>query len=83
MNFPVVEEWRPFTLDGKQRMGGHVVSYANDFYFLTVRGSGHMLPSYKPASAYVMMKSFIQQTPFPRYVAPSKLKNDDDWESIL
>jgi len=39
------EAWRPWTLDGCQRMGGYLTSYAGDFAFLTIRGSGHMVSS--------------------------------------
>ena len=38
------EAWRPWTLDGKQRMGGYVVSLEGNFHYLTIRGSGHMVP---------------------------------------
>merc|ERR1719424_1803888 len=48
INVTESEAWRPWTLDGKQRMGGYVVSYPGDFYYLTIRGSGHMVPEYKP-----------------------------------
>ena len=44
LGFDEVEAWRPWTLDGKQRMGGYVTRYVNDFDFLTIRGSGHMVP---------------------------------------
>ena len=37
------EAWRPWTTDGKMRMGGYVVSYPGDFHYLTIRGSGHMV----------------------------------------
>ena len=42
LGFDEVEAWRPWTLDGKQKMGGYVTRYVNDFDFLTIRGSGHM-----------------------------------------
>ena len=38
------QSWRPWTLDGCQRMGGYVTRYEGDFDFLTIRGSGHMVP---------------------------------------
>ena len=44
INVTESEPWRPWTLDGKQRMGGYVVSYPGDFTYLTIRGSGHMVP---------------------------------------
>lgn len=41
------EGWRPWTLDGKQAVGGYVTRYAHDFDFLTIRGAGHMVPEYQ------------------------------------
>jgi hypothetical protein len=32
--------WRPWTVDGKQYIGGYVTRYANDFDYLTIRGAG-------------------------------------------
>ncbi len=49
------ETWRPWTLDGQQRMGGYVTRYAGNFDFLTIRGSGHMVPQYKPPAALEMI----------------------------
>ena len=43
-----IEEWRPWTLDGNQFMGGYVTRYKGNFDFLTIRGSGHMVPEFKP-----------------------------------
>ena len=37
------EPWRPWTLDGKQRMGGYVVTWPGNLHYLTIRGSGHMV----------------------------------------
>lgn len=48
LGFKETEEWRPWTIDGKQYMGGYVTRYENNFDFLTIRGSGHMVPEYKP-----------------------------------
>ena len=44
LGFAELQEWRPWTLDGKQRVGGYVTRYAGSFDFLTIRGSGHMVP---------------------------------------
>jgi serine carboxypeptidase-like clade 1 len=42
------EAWRPWTVDGSSYVGGYVTRYAGQLDFLTVRGSGHMVPEYKP-----------------------------------
>ena len=47
LGLPETEPWRPWTYDGKQYMGGSVTTYkegTNDFFFVTIRGAGHMVP---------------------------------------
>jgi carboxypeptidase C (cathepsin A) len=44
MRLPETQAWRPWTRDGKQQMGGYVTRYEGGFDFLTIRGSGHMVP---------------------------------------
>ena len=71
LNVSASEEWRPWTTDGKQRMGGYVVSYPGDFHYLTIRGSGHMVPEYKPDVTLSFITDFVQGKPYKPYVAPS------------
>lgn len=70
INVTETEAWRPWTTDGKQRMGGYVVAYPGDFHYLTIRGSGHMVPEYKPAVTLSFMTSFIKGEPYKAYVPP-------------
>ena len=63
------EAWRPWTLDGCQRMGGYATRYAGDFDFVTVRGAGHMVPQFKPEAALAMMRSWIAGESWLRYNA--------------
>ena len=42
LGFAEKESWRPWTLDGQQRMGGYVTRYEGGFDFLTIRGSGYV-----------------------------------------
>ena len=65
-------EYRGLPLDGKQRMGGYVVKYAGDFHYLTIRGSGHMVPEYKPQASLSFLKRFLSGEDYPRYVAPPR-----------
>ncbi|XP_058488264.1 lysosomal protective protein [Solea solea] len=48
--------------DGRQ-VGGFVKEFDN-MTFLTVKGSGHMVPSDKPAAAFTMFSNFIKRLPF-------------------
>ena len=40
LGIPETEPWRPWTIDGKQYIGGYVTRYENDFDYLTIRGAG-------------------------------------------
>jgi len=65
------QSWRPWTRDGKIKMGGYVTRYEGNFDYLTIRGSGHMVPEYKPEAAFVFLKSFLDDVDYPHYVKPT------------
>jgi len=71
LGFKEVEEWRPWTIDGKQWMGGSITRYEHDFDFVTVRGSGHMVPQYKPRVSYEWITNFLENKPYKKYDGPS------------
>jgi carboxypeptidase C (cathepsin A) len=48
-------------------MGGYVIRYKGSFDFLTIRGAGHMVPTYKPDSAFAMIKAWIKNEEYPRF----------------
>uniref|UniRef100_A0A8C6T4U9 Carboxypeptidase n=1 Tax=Neogobius melanostomus TaxID=47308 RepID=A0A8C6T4U9_9GOBI len=48
--------------DGKQ-VGGFVKEFSN-IAFLTIKGSGHMVPTDKPAAAFTMFSRFIRREPY-------------------
>jgi len=62
---PVTTPWRPWT--AKEEVGGYVQQYAGGFTFLSVRGAGHMVPSFQPERALVMLSSFLSGM-LPPYV---------------
>ena len=55
LGYAVKETWRPWSVDGA--VAGNVVEYdvggAGQFLFATVRGAGHMAPTFQPRSAQV------------------------------
>jgi len=61
------EAWRPWTIDGRLRMGGFVIRYEHELDFLTIRGSGHMVPEYKPAAAFAFLKAWLSNADYPWY----------------
>eukprot|EP01013_Petalomonas_cantuscygni_P028034 TRINITY_DN5146_c0_g1_i1.p1 TRINITY_DN5146_c0_g1~~TRINITY_DN5146_c0_g1_i1.p1 ORF type:complete len:574 (-),score=63.37 TRINITY_DN5146_c0_g1_i1:152-1873(-) len=68
-----VTGWRPWTLDGAQDVGGHVAEWpSSHLQYATVRGSGHMVPEFRPEAAMAMITAWVAGHPLPRYVpAPS------------
>jgi len=64
-----VEGWRPWTLDGRQRMGGYVTRYEGNFDTLTIRGSGHMVPEFKPRAALEFLSRWLKNEEWQRYQA--------------
>ena len=71
LGFDETQAWRPWTLDGKQRMGGYVTRYAGNFDFLTIRGSGHMVPEFKPAAALEFLTRFLKNEDYQSYTKPN------------
>jgi len=70
LGFTPTQTWRPWTLDACLRMGGYVTRYEGSrFDFLTIRGSGHMVPQFKPESAYEFLRAWIADEDYKRYNA--------------
>ncbi|PIN06130.1 Serine carboxypeptidases (lysosomal cathepsin A) [Handroanthus impetiginosus] len=57
LKLPIETSWRPWYLDNE--VGGYVVGYKG-LAFVTVRGAGHLVPSYQPQRALTMISSFLQ-----------------------
>jgi carboxypeptidase C (cathepsin A) len=66
MGYPVADEWHAwFTAD---QVSGYATNYATSgngsFSFVTVKGSGHMVPEYKPEQALDMFDRVLNNKPF-------------------
>jgi hypothetical protein len=61
---------RPWTVETPFAVGGFVTTYANNFSFATVRGSGHMVPLYKPQAALELITRFVNDQPLQHYIGP-------------
>jgi hypothetical protein len=62
-----IESWRPWTLDGKAEVVGYVTRYDGEFDVVTIRGSGHFVPQYKPRAALEMIDRYLSWKPLKRY----------------
>ena len=62
-----VSSWRPWTLDGNRAVVGYVTQYEGDFSFVTIRGSGHMVPQFKKKAAFEMLQRFLRGEPLKPY----------------
>jgi len=65
------QAWRPWTLDGNMRMGGFVTRYEGDLDYLTIRGSGHMVPQYKPEAASAFLSAWLANKDYPYLRKPT------------
>lgn len=66
LGFPVAKAWHPWFggdgAGGTRVAAGYAVGYggpAKDFAFITVKGAGHEVPTYKPQAAYTLFKAFL------------------------
>ena len=67
-------------------MAGYVTRYAGDFDFLTVRGSGHMVPQFRPRAALTMITHVLRNEslapPLPSDAAIAAM-SDADFDAAL
>ena len=59
--------WRPWTTDGCQNMAGYTTHYRGDLQYTTIRGSGHMVPTYKPEAAATLMRAWLVGADLPEF----------------
>ena len=75
----VEEDWRPWTVDGCRWVGGYVTRYSGGMDFVTIRGAGHMVPTYKAAATFEFLQSWLLDRDYPRYdancTAPSSISS--------
>uniref|UniRef100_A0A453AD59 Serine carboxypeptidase-like 19 n=1 Tax=Aegilops tauschii subsp. strangulata TaxID=200361 RepID=A0A453AD59_AEGTS len=61
LNFPIMDEWRAWHLDGQS--AGFTIAYTNNMTFATVKGGGHTAPSYQPERCLAMLRRWISNEP--------------------
>ncbi|KAJ1410267.1 Serine carboxypeptidase, serine active site [Sesbania bispinosa] len=68
LKLPIQEAWRPW-YSGSE-VGGYVVGYKG-LKLVTVRGAGHLVPSWQPERALTMISSFLFESIAPPSPPPS------------
>uniref|UniRef100_A0A8I6Y2P4 carboxypeptidase D n=1 Tax=Hordeum vulgare subsp. vulgare TaxID=112509 RepID=A0A8I6Y2P4_HORVV len=69
LNLTITKLWRPwYTPDNE--VGGYVQQYEGGFTFASVRGAGHMVPSFQPKRSLVLLYSFMKGVLPPRTLSP-------------
>ena len=58
LNFPIKEKWKKWKYDGQ--VVGMEQSYDNNLHFITIKGSGHMVPEDNPKVAKALLDKFLE-----------------------
>ncbi|KAF7087847.1 hypothetical protein CFC21_091007 [Triticum aestivum] len=61
LNFPIVDEWRAWHLDGQS--AGFTITYTNNLTFATVKGGGHTAPEFQPERCLAMFRRWVCREP--------------------
>ncbi|XP_066399568.1 serine carboxypeptidase 1-like [Miscanthus floridulus] len=59
LNLTVTKPWRPWYTPANE-VGGYIQQYERGFTFASVRGSGHLVPSFQPKRSLVLFYSFLK-----------------------
>jgi len=63
MNRPIVEEWRPYTIN--KEVVGYVETY-DTYTYATIKGAGHEAPQFQPAASYLLFTTFLTNGTLPK-----------------
>lgn len=57
LGYKTVDSWRPWFFN--DQVAGYTQGYEHDFTFLTIKGSGHTVPEYKPQEALAFYSRWL------------------------
>jgi len=72
--------------DAGAQFGGQIVNYEHNLSFLTVHGSGHMVPQFQPQAAYRLLNRLLTGSPFSPRLATDKelgLMSDSEFDTFV
>nr|DAD25390.1 TPA_asm: hypothetical protein HUJ06_026854 [Nelumbo nucifera] len=58
LGYEIVDEWRPWTFN--EQVAGYIQGYDKNLTFLTIKGSGHTVPEYKPQEALAFYSRWLE-----------------------
>ncbi|KAK7340375.1 hypothetical protein VNO77_21077 [Canavalia gladiata] len=58
LGYSIVDEWRPW--NSNNQVAGYLQAYENNLIFLTIKGSGHTVPEYKPREALDFFSRWLE-----------------------
>ncbi|CAO2149211.1 unnamed protein product [Urochloa humidicola] len=61
LNYPIVDDWRAWHLDGQS--AGFTITYSNNLIFATIKGGGHTAPEDEPERSFAMFRRWISNEP--------------------
>ncbi|XP_025799600.1 serine carboxypeptidase II-3-like [Panicum hallii] len=59
LNLTITKPWRPWYTPANE-VGGYIQQHEGGFTFASVRGAGHMVPSFQPKRSLVLFYSFLK-----------------------
>lgn len=65
LGLKTVQDWTPWYTN-KQQVGGWTVEY-DGLMFVTVRGAGHQVPTFKPREALQLVHHFLANKKLPTF----------------
>ena len=74
----MTQKWRPWTTDGAQSMAGYVIEWGTGTtenrtaQFVSIRGSGHLVPLNRPYVSEIMINAFTRGASLPFLMRPTK-----------
>ena len=73
-------------VDTGAQFGGEVVDYQNGLSFVTIHGSGHMVPQFRPQAALHMLDKVLSGEPFSPLMPGNRTivrMTDDQFEDMI
>eukprot|EP00449_Zooxanthella_nutricula_P007453 CAMPEP_0198519594 /NCGR_PEP_ID=MMETSP1462-20131121/19810_1 /TAXON_ID=1333877 /ORGANISM="Brandtodinium nutriculum, Strain RCC3387" /LENGTH=589 /DNA_ID=CAMNT_0044249209 /DNA_START=52 /DNA_END=1821 /DNA_ORIENTATION=- len=66
LGLTMTKPWRPFAVNDQKVLAGYTIEWEHgQATFASIRGAGHLVPSYRPAAAFTLFQAFQNGTSPP------------------